>query len=411
VVDDESVTGDRLDGGQPESVEWVDFGPGSESEVLGSGGWHWRWWYGAVALVLVAALIVLHGRQGSSPHATAPSSAPKSSPRPSSTPTPPVTSSAPAVPTPGSQPLVQNVGHPLLAVPSDWELFGEGTNGVVRVELAKGVVTSTTVPVVDGGGSLSFVVGPTSVVVRPYDEVPGYVVPDGQPATAIATTTDLGAAVLGPDPNHYWSTNSNDTQMSLVGFDGARTGSTITVPIGVQPISDGDGYLMFTGTSGVYDLRPSSTQRITTGFVLAAGPSGWLVSECDPSYKCSTYVVSRATGTRRSIAGPAASGFFAGNGIISPDGSMAALLESASSGSPTIHLIDLATGKDRDTGASVDISLGFGEGTYVWSPDGRWLFAAGTGQRLQAIDVRANHVSDLGIDAHVTQVALRTSSS
>ena len=307
--------------------------------------------------------------------------------------------------------MVQNIGHPLLAVPADWELFGEGASGLVRVELAQGVVTSTTVPDVDGGGSLSFVVGPTSVVVRPYDQVAGYVVPDGQPASAIATTTDLGAAVLGPDRDHYWSTNANDTRMSLVGFDGSRTGQSVTVPDGVQPTSDGDGYLMFTGTSGAYDLRPGGTARITTGFVLAAGPSGWLVSECDASYKCATYVVNRATGSRRTINAPDTSGFFAGNGLISPDGSTAAVLESPSTGSPTIHLIDLSTGKDRDTGASVDISLGFGEGTFVWSPDDRWLFAAGTGQRLQAIDVKGNHVSDLGIEAHITQVALRTAGS
>jgi hypothetical protein len=394
---------------EPEEVQWVDFGPEPGPDVLTSDGWRWRWWYAALALVVLATVVVVHGQQRRS-HANAQATPARSSSTSRSV-SPPVVSTQAAATVPGSAPAVVDVGHPLLAVASDWELFGDGASGLVRVELKRGVITTTALPLLDGGGPLSLVVGPSSVVVRPYDDEPGYLVPDGKPASTIDSPSGNGAAVPGPDLNHYWTTDANGTSMTLVAFDGDRTKTTVAIPYGVEAISDGAGYLMFTGTSGVYDLRPTGSQRITTGTVLAAGPTRWLISECDGQYRCSTYVIDRSNGSRRVIAEPGAAAFFAGNGVISPDGNTAAVLESPSGAAPTIHLVDLRTGKDRDTNASVDISLGFGQGTFVWSPDDQWLFVAGSGQRLQAIEVAANRVIDLGVQAHVTQVALRTSGS
>jgi hypothetical protein len=399
-------------------VEWIGFGPQSEPELLDSGGFRWRWWYALLVAVVLAAFVIvrLNHRSGhpSAAGGVQPTASPSSvsgvrSPSPStpvSAPIPAPASAQTAVV--GSAPDTVNVGHSLLDVPADWELFGQGLGSVVRIQLRAGVIMRTSAAILDNGGPLSFVVGPDRAIVRPYDSVPGYVVPDGQaPQRILVATSQIGPVLPGPDRSHYWSTTNADGTMTLVGFDGTATKTVVKPPANSYPISDGAGYLMFTSTSGVYQLRPNGIHRITTGTVLATGPSKWLIAECDDTYHCSTYVVDRGTGVRRVIAANAAE-TFAGTGAISPDGSVAALMEASGGGGLTLHLIDLATGADRSTGVSIDLSLGFGEGTFVWSPDNRWLFAAGQGQKMIAIDARSGQITNLDADAHVTQVALRT---
>ena len=53
---------------------------------------------------------------------------------------------------------------------------------MVRVQPAQGRVTQTLVPALGSTGPFSFVTGPSQVVIRPWDVVPGYLVPDGKPA-------------------------------------------------------------------------------------------------------------------------------------------------------------------------------------------------------------------------------------
>ena len=63
-----------------------------------------------------------------------------------------------------------------------------------------------------------------------------------------------------------------------------------------------------------------------------------------------------------------------------------------SSGAGSVHLIDMSNGKDR--GLAVPVR-GDGDGM-VWSPDGRWLFVAGTDARVHAIDPTGRD-HDLGV--------------
>ena len=74
---------------------------------------------------------------------------------------------------------VTNVGHPILAVKSRYELFGLTSNGVVAIDFARGQITKTVLPQAEGSAPVSLILGSNQVIVRPLDNVPGYVVPDG----------------------------------------------------------------------------------------------------------------------------------------------------------------------------------------------------------------------------------------
>jgi hypothetical protein len=74
--------------------------------------------------------------------------------------------------------------------------------------------------------------------------------------------------------------------MTLVGFDGRRTSTSIPFPRGdTFPTSDAAGYLLFQLTGGVYRATPEGLRRVTSGQVLAAGPTRWLTLECDSRHK------------------------------------------------------------------------------------------------------------------------------
>jgi hypothetical protein len=59
-------------------------------------------------------------------------------------------------------------------------------------------------------------------------------------------------------------------------------------------------------------------------------------------------------------------------GVIAPDGSVAAVIRIVA-GRVTLHLINLASGADRQVTVSLDEGSA-GDQTLAWSPDSRWLF-------------------------------------
>lgn len=396
---------DRGKDNEPDPVEWIDLDQPASSDRIELPGWRWRWhwWYAVVALALIGSVILVV-RQPDAKQALPAPSRPRATTERSSLPeTTPAESPTPAI-------TVRNIGHPLLEVPHAWELFGLGPAGVVRIQLALGRITSTAVPPVNSDGPESFVVGPDRAVIRPLDFVPGYLVPDGQPARELPGTLGQGGpAVPGPDRNHLWVQTGSGahTAMTLVGFDGRSTNETVPVPSGgFLTVSDGAGYLVVNATGGTYDARPDGLHRITTGSLLAIGPTRWLTEECDDQHRCSTVVTDRASGQRRILDTPVDR--YELNGVISPDGSTAALLVQGPQGVATVHLLDLASGVDRTTGVTVDVSQGFGSGAFVWTPDSRWLLAAAANGRPSVVDGRSGHTRYLGASvAPITQVALR----
>lgn len=346
-----------------------------------------------------------------------------------SPPTHPPATTQPSVSAPGTRPTASSppasappitatqLGAPLLGVSAGWELFGRGDGVVVRIQLARGRITRTTVPALQSSGPVSFLVGPNLAIVRPIDYVPGYVVPDGKPAQQISASLSQGQSgpvFPGPDPNHIWVPNLGGvTAMTLSNLDSADyAGTTISIPTGSSPleaIPDGTGYLLFPSIGGVYDARPDRLRRITTGALLAVGPTGWLTVECDARAHCVTVLINRATNARR-LVGPAVTGSGSQHGVISPDGTKAALV--VQSPSPAIEIIDLATGAAHAPSLRIDLST-FAEESLVWSPDSRWLFTTRTQNgHLYAVNAHTDQITDLtDITGHalpnLSQIAIR----
>jgi hypothetical protein len=334
-------------------------------------------------------------------------------------------------PAPPPPPRVTTVGHPLLGVTAGWELFARGADDLLRIELARGRIIQTYVPTLETGSpDVAFMIGAHEAVIRPSDLVPGYVVPDGGQARPLTgLLADGGPLVPGPAGSQAaWVTSGPPTSpaLSLVTLTGHRSGPSIQLqPGGPQvpatAVSDGRGDVLLTdGHSDVYDTGPG-WDRPVPGTVVAVGPAAWLVDVCDAQYRhCRNEVVDVTTGSLRALPGPAgaeAPYYFSWppTGVISPDGSTAAVAENGPGGRLTVHLIDLRSGVTRD----LDVPLSapgndfpFGgdanEQAMAWSPDSRWLFVAASGGRLVAVSARTGQVESLGVSLPaVDQVAIR----
>jgi hypothetical protein len=302
------------------------------------------------------------------------------------------------------------LGHPLLGVRAGWELFGRGPGVVARIQFARGRITRTAHPALLSGGPVTFVADAEGALVRPIDYVPGYLILDGEPAREASGALGAGGpAFPGPDPRHLWvSSGTNDDRMVLVGMDGRRTGPSIAAPPQSSPINtsllaipDQAGYLLFPGIGGIYDARPSRTSRVTTGTVLAVGPTRWLAAECTSRTRCRPVVIDRSTGvryplnTRVPLSTRLNGTDLSTAGVISPDGATAAVLV----GSPQarIEIIDLATGAAHALPLRIDLSGADTGGAWeamVWSPDSRWLFVAANGD-LDAVSQRTGQITNL----------------
>ena len=240
---------------------------------------------------------------------------------------------------------VVTVGHRLLGVAAGWELFARGPDDLIRVQLAQGRISVTHVPPLETANpDVAFVVGPHEAVIRSTDLVPGYVVPDGAQAQLLSgPLADGGPLVPGPAGAHaaWVSTGSPATPaLSLITLSGRRSGPTIRfAPGGPQlaatAVSDGHGdVLVDSGSFSAYDAGPG-WDRPVPGTLVAVGPTAWLVVSCNPLYRhCRNEVVDIADGARRMLPGPAAGypyDFFSWppTGVIAPDGSTAAVAETA----------------------------------------------------------------------------------
>jgi hypothetical protein len=360
-----------------------------------------------VAAVAVAVAVITVVRSGGSP-AGSPTTPPRAAGSRSSAPGPSSTASSGVVSTPAVS--VTILGHPLLGVHAGWELFGRGPGVVVRIQFARGRITRTAYPALLSGGPVTFVTDAEGALVRPIDFVPGYLIPDGEPAREAPGALDAGGpAFPGPDPRHLWvSSSTNDDRMVLVGMDGRRTGPSIAAPPQSSPINasllavpDQTGYLLFPGTGGVYDVRPGGTSRVTTGTVLAVGPTRWLTAECSSHARCRPVVTDRSTGvryplnTRVPLSTRLNGAVLSTVGVISPDGAAVAVLV----GSPRarIEIIDLVTGTAHALPLRIDLSevdMGWAWESMVWSPDSRWLFVAASGG-LYAVNQRTGQIPNL----------------
>jgi hypothetical protein len=342
----------------------------------------------------------------------------------------------PAARTPALPPplRVTTIGRPLLGVTAGWDLFARGPDDLLRIELAQGRIIQTYVPSLETASpAVAFVIGAHEAVIRPSDVVSGYVVPDNVQARPLTgLLADGGPMVPGPAGSQAaWISSGSPASpaLSLVTLAGHRSGPAIRFqPGGPQvpatAVSDGRGDVLVTDERyDVYDSGPG-WDRPVPGTVVAVGPDDWLVEACDPLGRhCRNEVVDATTGSLRTLPGPASEGvpyyFFSWppTGVISPDGSTAAVGENGRGGRLTVHLIDLRTGATMDVNVPLgafggDLPVGApsdaSEQSMAWSPDGRWLFVAASGGKLVAVDARTGRPESLGVSLPaVDQVAIR----
>ncbi|GAA5115586.1 VOC family protein [Haloechinothrix salitolerans] len=338
----------------------------------------WRRWgpWLPLLLVMVLAVVFLATREDDT---TA------QPPRPSPTPSRGTTSA-----TESDAITVRDVGERVFGVTAGWELLAHGPDSVVRIELAEGRITITDIPQLRSSGPASLIAGPDWVMVRPLDDVPGYLVHDGEPARELQGELGVGYVFPGPRSGEVWvghghAGSGDTTVLWRRALSGKRVGTPIRLPPTVSPpiTSDGAGYVLASSAGGTYVARPDGLRRVTTGQVDAVGPNHLLATECDERARCGHVVINRGTGKRRPLGGTVDTTTWP-RGTIAPDGSVAAVVRDDVGNRPILSIIDLDTGQERTLGVSV--RGGFAQSGVEFSPDSEWLFAIATSGALVAID-------------------------
>lgn len=341
-----------------------------------------------LACLVAAAVVVVIVRSGSPRRAASP---------------PPVT--------------VTDVGHPILGVHASWQLLGFDGRAVLAVQFARGRIVRTTIPRLEGDGIVSLVAGRGEALVRPIDNVPGYVVPDGGPARPLTGVLANGGTLLpGPTPAEQWL-DENTGSIVLVGRGKAERAQlaerALLSPHSQTITSDGGGGLLLVDASGiVYDVSSGLLRSVGPDLILAVGPRNWLGLNCgvDPG-PCREVVISAATGAERVLPGPAVSAnpwpWQAVPGIVSPDGTTAAVaIPGQSQNQAWLELVSMRSGAARRVAVPVPPSST--SQSLAWSPDSRWLFVVAARGTLAVVDGRTGepqHIN-LGVSG-LRQIVIR----
>lgn len=271
-----------------------------------------------------------------------------------------------------SPPATQiSLGRPLLPGSPPWELVGVAAdNGdLIRVEPATGRMVRIRLGWTVFTGEARVFAGSDEVLVISPAGQEAVVVEDGAPvrrAPGLAQASPLE----GVDQNHVWVPYA--TRIVLTALDGAATRTSVALPAmgplhGGVSEDGGGGLLVSSPAGGVYTAGPDGIRRISVGTVLAVGPVGWLVLECDDRLRCARVLIDRRDGARREV--PGLPEGLAVPGRISPDGARAVITRWTQDGQVQ-ELTDLSTGTSRGLGVTAAENP---EGAAAWSPDGRWL--------------------------------------
>ncbi|PRX47146.1 putative enzyme related to lactoylglutathione lyase [Prauserella shujinwangii] len=297
----------------------------------------------------------------------------------------------------------------MLGVTAGWELFAYTGLELVRIEFAEGRITRTELRAAEMSGPAQLVAGPRGVLVQPEGDTTTWYVPDGKPPRTVpAAGTSGGPALPGPEPGTLWVPvhTNGQAHLELTRLSGEPVGTSVPIPEGFWPsASDGAGTVFGQHTGGTYRAGTDGLHRVTTGAVVAAGPTHLLLVECDDRARCSRVVVDRDSGARRTLPGTTDASFGL-SGVVSPDGAFAALPSSASN--LTYQLIDLRSGAEHTVVELTELHSGQHP---VFSPDSRWLFVPDSTGGLVAYDTREQHMRYLPVEiSSVDQVAVRAGS-
>ncbi len=314
---------------------------------------------------------------------------------------------------PGLLAAVRDVGHRLLGVTAGWQLATYGPDGLIRIEPAAGRITRTAVPPLSSTGPAFFLAGPSQAIIRPLDEVTGYLIPDGHRARPLTGLLAHGGMVVpGPRPGQAWIQPGYQARsLSLAWLDGRSAGPAMRLPRGTWvPMPDGQGYALMNDTAriqitpSVYDLRPGGLRRVP-GYVVAVGPHRWLMANCTRK-RCTAVIVDPSSGARRVLPGLVPYAELGQPGVVSPDGSTAAVF-GIDGNQITLHLISMVTGAQEQVAVPLGTVSASGQ-TLAWSPDSRWLFVVASHGRLVAVRSSTGLAQGLGAALPpISQIAIQ----
>jgi len=314
----------------------------------------------AVVLIAGASIIASHGPSldgGSAP-----------SPTPVSGPTKKMWGSAARSASP-PRPVVSTFESSLRDLGVD--LFARSEDTVFKIEAGTGRVTATSGVRLTTSAPVAFIAGPDRVVLRPWDDVTGFVVPDGQVARPLTGLLAKGTRALPGPPGRLWVADGQwSSKMTLIGFDGRSTGTVVDSGAG-NVIGDGRGGLLLTDIGGTYHVTPQHTRRVTRGTVIAVGEGHLLVADCNGRHVCSRYLYDRSTKEQRRIGGVRTEPL--PSGTISPNGHYAALTTWPRVGDePLLTVVELASGRAliRRSGTNINGDP-YPERSNIWLPDNR----------------------------------------
>jgi hypothetical protein len=289
-------------------------------------------------------------------------------------------------------------------------LFGLDGNDVVTVRFDIGRIVRTRVPPLATNGPVFFVAAQGQAIIRPLDNVPGYVVPDGQPARQLTGVLAHGGTLLpGPTPTEQWFGRKS---LQLLGPGGtvlnARLPATARTWAGFWVVADGAGGVVLVDmTSQVeeYDADPGMLRPVNAQLV-AVGPKTWLGVNCQRG-PCRNVVITAATGASKTLAGPPVSATPSSSqlGAVAPDGGTAAVIVPGSGERSTLELVSLVTGRFTRTAVAVG---GSWPTQMAWSPDSRWLFVITSFGTLEAVDPRTGRAQAVGLGlSGLSQIVIR----
>lgn len=275
-------------------------------------------------------------------------------------------------------PTEVRLGHPLFETAAGWQIIGYGARGIVRIDPGRGLIISTPVPNIHTDGPVTIATAARYAAVRPLDRVAGYLVADERPATPLSgVLQDAGAVLPSTDGRYVWAVTDTDDgsveslRIRLVGDDGRSTGVELPIPTGggYGLYGDAAGRVIIDGIGGSYLATPGRLAKLTSGRLVAVGPTRLLANECDDTATCRAVVIERSDGTRRRLY-DAPLPVDGDPGLISPDGRWAMTTAPQDAGGSMVVLTDLDLGDQR----TLSVRIGRrGEQDHAWSPDSRWL--------------------------------------
>ncbi len=244
------------------------------------------------------------------------------------------------------------------------------------------------------------------VILRPSDEPGGWFVADGGKPRRLAGVLATSNTIL-PGPNgQVWSIDygrgvSQEMTLTLAHGDGTPSRPPLVLRVPGEVAGNGDGGLVFSDATGVYEVVASGLRRVSRGWLIAAGPRHYLVGDCDHGHTCRSYRIERRSGARKALKAR----YDTAGGLISPDGKYAALDTWPQEDGPAEMVVEVLTGKVllRHNHTYDGSSLA---NRFSWLPDGRLLGIRDGRPFLFTPRTRVSSTPDTGMTG-LTQVAVR----